>query len=73
MFVDLFLTFSRRVQEVHRAKGFEELGEIKWELAFCLLIVFVIVYFALWKGIKSSGKVGENIIWFRLSFYFGFH
>ena len=53
---------SRRVQEVHEVTGFEELGDIKWDLAFCLLIVFVIVYFALWKGIKSSGKVREQTV-----------
>lgn len=56
-----FETFSsRRVQEVHEAKGFENLGKIKWELALCLLVVFVFVYFALWKGIKSSGKVKKT-------------
>jgi hypothetical protein len=48
---------SRRVQEVHKADAFNNLGRIKWELAVCLLVVFVFVYFALWKGIKSSGKV----------------
>ena len=48
---------SRRLQEVDKADGFENLGKIKWELALSLLVVFFVVYFALWKGIKSSGKV----------------
>ncbi|CAF2973352.1 unnamed protein product [Rotaria sp. Silwood2] len=48
--------FYRRLQEVDKADGFNNLGKIKWELALYLFIVFVIVYFALWKGIKSSGK-----------------
>lgn len=48
---------SRRVQEVDKADGFNDLGKIKWELALCLIVVFIFVYFALWKGIKSSGKV----------------
>jgi hypothetical protein len=26
--------------------------------AMCVLAVFVLVYFSLWKGVKSSGKVG---------------
>lgn len=51
------LVFSRRVQEVDKADGFNKLGDIKIGLAISLLAVFVIVYFALWKGIKSSGKV----------------
>ncbi|CAF2510673.1 unnamed protein product [Rotaria sp. Silwood2] len=48
--------FYRRLQEVDKADGFNNLGQIKWELALSLLVVFVLVYFALWKGIKSSGK-----------------
>ncbi|CAF0983218.1 unnamed protein product [Adineta steineri] len=48
--------FYRRVQEVDKADSFNNLGKIKWELALCLFVVFIFVYFALWKGIKSSGK-----------------
>ena len=33
------------------------LGPIKPSLALCTLTVFVLVYFALWKGVKSTGKV----------------
>lgn len=45
------------MQEKHKADKFNNLGKIKWELALSLFIVFIVVYFALWKGIKSSGKV----------------
>uniref|UniRef100_A0A914ZPM3 Sodium-dependent serotonin transporter n=1 Tax=Parascaris univalens TaxID=6257 RepID=A0A914ZPM3_PARUN len=45
------------VLEMNRSGGFEDLGGIKPSLAFCLLIVFLLVYFALWKGPRSSGKV----------------
>uniref|UniRef100_A0AC34FFM6 Uncharacterized protein n=1 Tax=Panagrolaimus sp. ES5 TaxID=591445 RepID=A0AC34FFM6_9BILA len=41
----------------HRSSGFDDLGAIKPSLAFCMFIVFLIVYFALWKGPRSSGKV----------------
>ena len=50
---------SRRVQEIHKADGFNNLGPVKWELALCLFSVFIFVYFALWKGVKSSGKVSS--------------
>ena len=36
---------------------FTSLGNIKPSLALCTLSVFVLVYFALWKGVKSTGKV----------------
>lgn len=32
------------------------MGSIKPTLALCVFAVFVLVYFSLWKGIKSSGK-----------------
>ena len=50
---------SRHLQEKHKADKFNNLGKVKWELAVSLLIVFIVVYFALWKGIKSSGKVRD--------------
>ena len=49
--------YSRNLIEIHKSRGLEDIGEIKWEVAACLFLVFVTVYFALWKGIKSAGKV----------------
>eukprot|EP00079_Xenopus_tropicalis_P012595 XP_002939712.2 PREDICTED: sodium- and chloride-dependent neutral and basic amino acid transporter B(0+) [Xenopus tropicalis] len=37
--------------------GLDETGEIVWYLALCLLLAWIIVGAALFKGIKSSGKV----------------
>ncbi|KAM3605384.1 uncharacterized protein V6R79_024762 [Siganus canaliculatus] len=37
--------------------GIEELGSVRWELALCLLVCWVVCYFSIWKGVKSSGKV----------------
>nr|KAG5690004.1 hypothetical protein BaRGS_007306 [Batillaria attramentaria] len=39
------------------SSGVGEPGSIKWDLALCLLLAWIIVYFCIWKGIKSSGKV----------------
>jgi hypothetical protein len=49
--------FNRFLVEINKSKGLESLGGIKWQIALCLFIVFLTVYFALWKGIKSAGKV----------------
>ncbi|XP_020508793.2 sodium- and chloride-dependent taurine transporter [Labrus bergylta] len=37
--------------------GIENIGTIKWDLALCLLLVWVICFFCIWKGVKSTGKV----------------
>ncbi|RNA05089.1 sodium-dependent noradrenaline transporter [Brachionus plicatilis] len=48
--------FTRYLTEMHKSTGLEQLGGIKWEIILSLFVVFVTVYFALWKGIKSAGK-----------------
>ncbi|KAE8298823.1 Sodium- and chloride-dependent taurine transporter Solute carrier family 6 member 6 [Larimichthys crocea] len=37
--------------------GIDNIGPIKWDLALCLLLVWVICFFCIWKGVKSTGKV----------------
>lgn len=39
------------------SSGIDEIGPIKWDLALCLLLVWVICFFCIWKGVKSTGKV----------------
>lgn len=37
--------------------GIEYPGKINWDLALCLLLAWIICYFCIWKGIRTSGKV----------------
>uniref|UniRef100_A0A3Q3FMC5 Transporter n=1 Tax=Labrus bergylta TaxID=56723 RepID=A0A3Q3FMC5_9LABR len=46
---------ERRVLKI--SGGIEEVGSLRWELALCLILSWVICYFCVWKGIKSTGKV----------------
>ncbi|XP_036838987.1 sodium- and chloride-dependent GABA transporter 2 isoform X5 [Oncorhynchus mykiss] len=39
------------------SSGPDELGPVSWRLALCLLLVWVVCYFCVWKGVKSTGKV----------------
>ncbi|XP_067951396.1 sodium- and chloride-dependent glycine transporter 1-like [Watersipora subatra] len=39
------------------SSGLGDIGNLRWQLALCLLAAWLMVYFALLKGIKSSGKV----------------
>ncbi|XP_077459435.1 sodium- and chloride-dependent GABA transporter 2-like [Stigmatopora argus] len=34
-----------------------DLGGFRWELVLCLLLSWIICYFCVWKGVKSTGKV----------------
>ena len=49
--------FQRGVLEMHRSDGITRLSSIKPSLALSTMAVFILVYFALWKGVKSTGKV----------------
>lgn len=37
--------------------GFEDIGTPIWKLAGCVFLVYCMLYFSLFKGVKSSGKV----------------
>ena len=47
--------FSNHVLRL--SPGIEYGGPVRFELAMCLLLGWIIVYFCVWKGIKSAGKV----------------
>ncbi|XP_060572915.1 sodium- and chloride-dependent GABA transporter 1-like [Ruditapes philippinarum] len=54
--VDSVIEFWER-KILHISSGIEEPGSIVWELALCLLAVWVLVYFCVWRGVKWTGKV----------------
>ncbi|KAJ8401653.1 hypothetical protein AAFF_G00376240 [Aldrovandia affinis] len=56
--------FIRYVLQVHRSPGLHHLGPVSWQLALCLLLIFTVVYFSIWKGVKTSGKV----VWVTATF-----
>uniref|UniRef100_A0A8B9HS19 Solute carrier family 6 member 4 n=1 Tax=Astyanax mexicanus TaxID=7994 RepID=A0A8B9HS19_ASTMX len=56
--------YTRQVLQVHLSPGLHQLGAVSWQLALCLLFIFTIVYFSIWKGVKTSGKV----VWVTATF-----
>uniref|UniRef100_A0A3B3RPV9 Transporter n=1 Tax=Paramormyrops kingsleyae TaxID=1676925 RepID=A0A3B3RPV9_9TELE len=54
--------WERRVLNI--TDSVHNLGVIKWELALCLLLSWIICYFCIWKGVKSTGKV----VYFTVTF-----
>ncbi|XP_021352796.1 sodium- and chloride-dependent taurine transporter-like [Mizuhopecten yessoensis] len=47
--------WERKVLQL--SSGITEGGGIIWELALSLFVMWVIVYFCLWKGVKWTGKI----------------
>ncbi|KAB0390138.1 hypothetical protein E2I00_004921, partial [Balaenoptera physalus] len=56
--------FPRNVLSL--SSGIDELGALKWDLALCLLLVWLVCFFCIWKGVKSTGKV----VYFTATFPF---
>ncbi|KAM4722471.1 sodium- and chloride-dependent taurine transporter [Rhinophrynus dorsalis] len=48
------------------SKGIDDVGVVKWDLALCLLLTWVICFFCIWKGVRSTGKV----VYFTATFPF---
>ncbi len=36
---------------------FGDLGSVRWQLALCFLLCWIIVFLCIMKGVQSSGKV----------------
>lgn len=47
----------RGVLHLQDSGGIDDLGLPRWQLTSCLAVVIVVLYFSLWKGVKTSGKV----------------
>ncbi|KAL6254416.1 hypothetical protein P5V15_014464 [Pogonomyrmex californicus] len=47
--------FDNKVLQI--SNGIEEPGILRWELVACLITAWIMVYFSIWKSIKSSAQV----------------
>ncbi|XP_006756741.2 PREDICTED: sodium-dependent serotonin transporter [Myotis davidii] len=56
--------YTRHILQIHRSTGLEDLGSISWQLVLCILPIFAVIYFSIWKGVKTSGKV----VWVTATF-----
>ncbi|NP_001028194.1 sodium-dependent noradrenaline transporter isoform X2 [Macaca nemestrina] len=66
--------YERGVLHLHESSGIHDIGLPQWQLLLCLMVVVVVLYFSLWKGVKTSGKVwidAATQIFFSLGAGFG--
>lgn len=65
-----FFFFRRRVLKI--SQGIENIGSLRWELVLCLLLAWILCYFCVWKGVRSTGKVQictESMAWYCILYY----
>uniref|UniRef100_A0A8C9EQG9 Solute carrier family 6 member 2 n=1 Tax=Pavo cristatus TaxID=9049 RepID=A0A8C9EQG9_PAVCR len=60
--------YERGVLHLHESRGIHDLGLPRWQLSLCLLVVVIILFFSLWKGVKTSGKVEIIFLYFIYKF-----
>ncbi|MBN3299309.1 S6A13 protein, partial [Amia calva] len=56
----LLLNLRNRVLRI--SSGIDHIGVLHWDLALCLLVAWIVCYFCIWKGVKSTGKVSFQIL-----------
>ncbi|XP_059761302.1 sodium-dependent noradrenaline transporter isoform X2 [Balaenoptera ricei] len=49
--------YERGVLHLHESSGIHDIGLPQWQLLLCLIVVVIVLFFSLWKGVKTSGKV----------------
>ena len=59
--------FERRMLKSHLSSGIHHLGSLQWELVACSIIVFLLIYVSIFKGVKTAGKA----IWFTALIPYG--
>ena len=48
--------WKRRSLQVHESPGIDDLGEMRWELIGLVFLAWVITFFCIFRGTKSTGK-----------------
>ncbi|CAH0746844.1 unnamed protein product [Bemisia tabaci] len=65
--------FNNKVLQL--SSGIEAVGVLRWELVACLLAAWILVYFAVWKSVRSSGRVRyitATLPYLLIAIFFGY-
>ena len=59
-FLSFIILDRRKILQQHLSDGLGDTGSINWQLTTSLAVAWVLVYFIVIKGVKSSGKVNTS-------------
>jgi len=67
------LVFSLQVYRLNQTRNLslEHLGNVNWQNVGCLGMIYLICYFSMWKGVKTSGKVKDKNKFYYIYFFPG--
>lgn len=60
-FVLISNRFIYRRRILGLSSGIEDIGNVRWDLALCLLLAWILCYFCVWNGVKTTGKVRHSL------------
>nr|XP_032622993.1 sodium-dependent proline transporter-like [Chelonoidis abingdonii] len=66
--------WNEQVLGVTHSSGLHDPGPVRWPLAICLLVAWIVIFLCMLKGIRSSGKVWNDAasqIFYSLGIGFG--
>lgn len=46
---------------LEQTSGVEDTGVLRWDLFLILILAWILIYFCIFKGVKSTGKVREKL------------
>ncbi|XP_074917996.1 sodium-dependent proline transporter-like [Chelonoidis abingdonii] len=53
--------WNEQVLGVTHSSGLHDPGPVRWPLAICLLVAWIVIFLCMLKGIRSSGKPGRQM------------
>lgn len=67
-----FIFFKIRNHVLQISDSIEDGGGLVPHLTVCLLVMWIVIYFCVWRGVKWSGKVGNREIKLQFCNIFSF-
>lgn len=61
VFLISFTVAPFRYKMLEQTSGVEDTGVLRWDLFLILILAWILIYFCIFKGVKSTGKVREKL------------